>query len=248
LSLGILRALEPYGSWVSWWGSPSSGAWPRVACAARRGGSPRDGRCIPSGTLGSTISGREGTFAPETFAIVCPGFDLPVAPTPPSPTESGTSGAAGAALPDARPHAPGLMIGVGCLLPRWSAIRRVSARVAPRRTYTRRRRPAPGARAAPARRRAPRRPGPPRARQTADDAACVAPPPPAESPPLKEQRERVRHRADEQREGVQDHPGVLRRERVKWVGHDFFFTPPWGALTLVQAVPELPRTRSACGR
>ena len=206
------------------------------------------GAASPLGRWAPLSRAEKGRSPPKPSRSCAPASTCRSPPTPPSPTESGTSGAAGAALPDARPHAPGLMIGVGCLLPGWSAIRGVIARVAPRRTYTRRRRPAPGARAAPARRRAPRRPGPPRARQTADDAACVAPPPPAESPPLKEQRERVRHRADEQREGVQDHPGVLRRERVKRVGHDFFFTPPWGALTLVQAVPELPRTRSACGR
>ena len=30
--------------------------------------------------MGSTTSGREGSFARETFAIVCLGFDLLVAP------------------------------------------------------------------------------------------------------------------------------------------------------------------------
>ena len=34
----------------------------------------------PLETLGSTTSGREGTFDPETFAIAYLGFDLMVAP------------------------------------------------------------------------------------------------------------------------------------------------------------------------
>jgi hypothetical protein len=70
--------------------------------------------------------------------------------------------------------------------------------------------------------------------------------PPAEPPPL-EQRERVCQRADEQREDVQGHFEVLRRERVKRVGYGFFSPFLGDALTLVQDVPKLPRTRSARG-
>lgn len=54
---------------MSWRGWLSSAVWACSACAARRGGSPRNGRCMPSGPLGSTTSGREGSFAPETFAL-----------------------------------------------------------------------------------------------------------------------------------------------------------------------------------